>query len=423
MKRLAILALILSLPLAATTYTWDSAVDGNWADQNNWSPSTGYPNSPADEAEFRELDLTNVTVTITVPNAVTVGVIRAENFSNTFALTGGKIVMTNSTTTNAVISTYFDSKYHQARTYALDIASQMEFLQDTVLEVDLWSHFGGKVRQTGAISGMGHVQLFNAGHTGSGVYVLDEGGVSTFAGVFETVSGAFELRSDAMANAREIRVSGGSFSVFGSQSAKVRFAKTGGSCPGGGVGTSTGEWIVETNITYTVWTTRTMSGTVRGHGKVTTGGNNWLQIRGQVHPGLSIGVLELADGGNSHLDVAGGVNPPMELHVEIDGAGGVAGVDHDQLVVTDLESDLNLSNIAVSVSGIASGSYVTNWIVTAGGPNGLTNEFRSVEHTNGLYTVATVYDYGNKRAGVIVIPEPAVALAGVFALLLVARRR
>jgi hypothetical protein len=91
----------------------------------------------------------------------------------------------------------------------------------------------------------------------------------------------------------------------------------------------------------------------------------------------------------------------------------VPGVDHDQLQVVDEEEDYNLTNVHLRVSGIASGSSVTNWVVTASGTFGLVGEFRSIEHTNGLYTVAPVYDYGNKRAGVIVIPEPAAALVAV----------
>jgi hypothetical protein len=73
----------------ATTYTWTGNSSTNWATNNNWSPSTGYPSSTSDIAQFNS----GATITVNLTASYVTGQLVLSNNTNV-TLTGSSSTRT-----------------------------------------------------------------------------------------------------------------------------------------------------------------------------------------------------------------------------------------------------------------------------------------------------------------------------------------
>jgi hypothetical protein len=56
--------LLSTLPLWATSYTWNIDSNGNWSTDSNWNPSSGFPNSSGDTSTFGSVITSPRTITV-----------------------------------------------------------------------------------------------------------------------------------------------------------------------------------------------------------------------------------------------------------------------------------------------------------------------------------------------------------------------
>ncbi|NLF38513.1 hypothetical protein GX586_03660, partial [bacterium] len=391
---------------------WQSTVDGDWADAANWDPNTGYPNDPADTAIFTNLFMaTNQAVTVTLPaNAVTVGVLRVLYASNVYVLTGGRLVMTNSASTNALISTSTPAPNWPRPTY-LTIRSELEILQDTVIAAPSYNPPDG-VMVAGPLHGSGTI---TRGSTGSpGGYCAFTNAASRFDGVLRVHAGySTYVYNDAMSNAAEVLVSyNARFGCYGADRIKKTTINTIGAFtfPGGSGGSSYGEWVLNcTGATVECYSGRSLYGLLQGTGIVQFAGNSPVSFLGGIKPGIDgVGSVSLIRAGGT--PVLGSTASRAQLHIDIAGPGGVPGVDHDYLFVKNLLAPLSLSNIVLHVTG--NSGATTNWFMDVQGTGTLSYVGTFFDVTNApTIIVHMIYDTENRRIGVVAFPEPALLLS------------
>ena len=428
MKRITLVGLaivaVLALRAAATEYVWQSTTDGMWTTSANWNPSTGYPNDPADEATFPNLFLaTNQTLTVTLPaNAVTVGVLRVILASNTYLLAGGRLVMTNSVSTNALIyATTPGANLPRIPAYVV-IQSELEIYQDTVIAMPQYNLVDG-LQIAGPLHGQGMITRSMAAAPGGYCSIMNR--ASTYSGLLRAHSGySTYVYNNALSNAAGVAVSyNGSFGSYGVDTIRRITINTAGqlSYSGGSAGNSYGDWFLNcTNAVFTAFAGRTLYGALEGTGIVTFAGNTTITFLGAIRPGLGgVGSLTFVRG--SGTPVLGSAASRAQLQIEISGSGGEPGVDHDYLKVQSLVAPLNLSNIVLHVTG--TGGTTTNWFLEAPGTGtiGFVGTFFSVTNAPGLHS-QVFYDSDNRRVGVVAIPEPALLLVWLAGLLCARRR-
>jgi len=140
---------------------------------------------------------------------------------------------------------------------------------------------------------------------------------------------------------------------------------------------------------------------VRGEGtlvKINSNPNGTNRFTGSIAPGVDgIGILTLDEqAGVTELGLPGG---RLLLNIDVNGSGGVPGVDHDQVIVSNLDVSLTLDTIDLDIDGSLGGT-ATNWFLTVHSNlvNGTT--FNSVTF-GGALSAQLVYDYANSRVGVV----------------------
>lgn len=427
MKKKVFLALLVlmvgTLPVTATWYVWQNPAGGAWDDSANWNPATGYPNSAGDVAVFTNLYLTsNQVLQVTLPaNAVTVGMVRVIGASNMYELIGGRLVLTNAASANATI--YTATAFSLNRPAYLSVLSEVEFLQDTLIALSHYNLNDGLYLQ-GRLYGNGTITRGVSTSTGGACTITNP--ANEFTGLVRAHSGyQTYVYNNALSNCAGVKVSyNGSFGCYGYDTIRTITFNTIGQLtfPGGSGGNSYGDWILNsTNVTFTIYSGRTLYGSLSGTGDVTIAGNTYLNLYGAVKPGGdTVGSLSLIKtGGNLQIGIAAS---RAQLHIDVAGSGGVPGVDHDYLLVRDTVAALNLSNIVLHAHG--TGWQETNWFLEVLGTNGLGYIGTFFDVTNDTGKVSEViYDTANRRVGLLVIPEPALLSGLALAMALGHRRR
>ncbi|MCX7004179.1 MAG: PEP-CTERM sorting domain-containing protein [bacterium] len=169
------------------------------------------------------------------------------------------------------------------------------------------------------------------------------------------------------------------------------------------------------------WGKSTFNGVISGTGTFSQAGDGELRILScAIKPGFSTGILNFHRTKGDFWFATNGA--PVTLSIDVNGSGGVPGVNHDQVNVTGLQSgkDVDLANVNVVFSGTGGGAE-TIWFFTA---NLIVNGsvLASVSNAPGISSTI-VYDYPGNRVGAIVVPEPAALLALACGALLLGRRR
>ena len=169
------------------------------------------------------------------------------------------------------------------------------------------------------------------------------------------------------------------------------------------------------------WGKSTFNGVISGTGTFSQAGDGELRILScAIKPGFSTGILNFNRTKGDFWFATNGA--PVTLSIDVNGSGGVPGVNYDQVNVTGLQAgrDVDLTNVNVVISGISSVT-ATNWFFTANlMVNGST--LRNVNNAPGLDSTI-VYEYAGMRVGAIVTPEPTALLALACGALLLQRRR
>ena len=251
---------------------------------------------------------------------------------------------------------------------------------------------------------------------GNGRWVI-ENGASSYSGTINLYNGQISLGNNAgiLTNATAIVVHPGGKLSMGTQHIALQQYDAPVVLNGGLMQNDAGERHIR-NVTLTAsssvdpaWWRLTFNGTIQGTGTLSVVANGTVSIFGaNIKPGFSIGVLNFHRTGSDFYFTSNAA--PTTLHIEVSGAGGVPGVDHDQVNVTGLQAErpVDLANLNVSFSGTG-GAAATNWFFTANQiVNGST--LGSVSFASGM-SGTVVYDYASGKVGAVVIPEPALALA------------
>ena len=169
------------------------------------------------------------------------------------------------------------------------------------------------------------------------------------------------------------------------------------------------------------WGKSTFNGVISGTGTFSQAGDGELRILScAIKPGFSTGILNFNRTKGDFWFATNGA--PVTLSIDVNGSGGVPGVNYDQVNVTGLQAgkDVDLANVNVVFSGTGGGAE-TIWFFTA---NLIVNgsELASVSNAPGISSTI-VYAYPGNRVGAIVVPEPAALLALACGALLLGRRR
>ncbi len=347
----------------AVDYTWISVSNGTWNVTNNWTP-TGFPNRPDDRAAFGDLGLpTNHLLEIMVLDT-TVGVLRCSaglqrNYINFSGVTPRPLVL-QAPGTNALIEV---DRQVDGGTPALHFQGNANFSVgipaglDTVLNnnmADIGCWFACQVTGPGAINKHGTNELRFSVYSPlyTGTVTVYQGNLSIYsADVFTNaadvvVHAGTRLETRGISETTPITLAGG-----------MHYCGAGTNYHRGRVRVAADSWVEVPNpfrIEY--W------GELSGSHTLTK--TNWASVAmyGALSPGdapAAAGMLTL-DEMQGVIEI-GAPAAPVTVHIDVLGSGGIPGVDHDQLVLTNFGAALNLANIKVIIHGDGGGPDVTNW--------------------------------------------------------------
>ncbi|NLF39513.1 hypothetical protein GX586_08715 [bacterium] len=411
---------------SAEVFTWNNAAGGNWLDSANWDSVSGsYPQQPGDIADFVNLGSVNFTVSIPDVTAVTCGVIRCAVLSNSVSFIGANmnrsfIVLTNDGGTAGIL---VNAPRASSGMCFLFNTCTIKFMQPTLLMAKQASG----IEFDGNLVWMGSTVVTTRNEGTANQYIRMYNNISpNFTGeVVVEYNDLFFRNTIAITNTSLVRAGGTGYILNRETTTRfpVKLAQGGRyHLTGNGVGTHSGAIIAEGDVRVTTDNTLSLPGGVSGTGTVyMTGSGGTARYTGSVSPGASVGMLGFnEDGGTLQLGITG---DNLLLNIEVTGNGGVPGIDHDQLVIQNLGTALDLANLDVAFSGVASGQ-ATNWFLV-GNAIDLATDFASVEYgagVSGTIVKEDSFDGSNDRVGAILVPEPAAALLGLAAVLALRRR-
>ncbi|NLF39485.1 DNRLRE domain-containing protein [bacterium] len=385
------------------TYVWTNAVGGNWTVAGNWSPN-GYPNGPGDTAVFPHENLSGTgSRTIYVDADVTAKAVRitgtiGADLHPTIASSGGKRLHLASNAGNAVI----EGAGVNAGSWQADITAPLVLLSDVDLVVP--SNKIMAVRSS-YFEGTNTMNL----RAIAGLIAFRVNGSPDFTGVLcaeqTTASLLFQSQSYMCTNAT-IVVKGGTTLNLGNAARLGDLVLEPASrldaywsSPSSNDNRVTIQGVVTNAAQYSSW--MEFRGDVRGEGtlvKINSNPNGTNRFTGSIAPGVDgIGILTLDEqAGVTELGLPG---DRLLLNIDVNGSGGVPGVDHDQVIVSNLDVSLTLDTIDLDIDGSLGGT-ATNWFLTVHSNlvNGTT--FNSVTF-GGALSAQLVYDYANSRVGVV----------------------
>ncbi|NLF38973.1 hypothetical protein GX586_05970 [bacterium] len=421
------------LTASADVFTWTSTANGNWDDPANWqSVSGGYPQQPGDVASFTNIGLpSTTTLTITLPaGAVTCGVVTCSHVSNSFAFNGASantsfLVLTNVGDVARIQVT--QPRASSGGLFAFRNCT-IEFTHPALLQAHLAS-----------------LVFFESSSAWQGDTVVTGRGSSTvqylriacpspnFTGtlVVDQYDAYFRATPAAITNARLVKTVRGTGAYIENRQAPTFFPLklengTRYHLTSNGAGSHDGPLTAEGAVAIEADSTLTLSADVSGTGTVamtgSTAGTGIARFTGSISPGASVGVLGFNE--NAGVLELGTAADALDLNIEITGAGGEAGVDHDQIVIQNLDTALNLANLNVAFSGTAPGN-VTNWFLV-GNSIDTASDFASVDYgpgRTGAIFKEDGFDGVNDRVGAIVVPEPAAIGVALCAVVLCRRMR
>jgi hypothetical protein len=416
----------------ATDYVWTNAATAGqeWNVAGNWNPN-GFPNTASDTAYFGNVDDQDVRRLINQTGyGVTVSAIRVVADTNRYSISvdnwwQGQQLVLQAASDNARIEVVDFGGIDPGSYYGnlrIDTgAGMLRFASDT----DIVVTNGTTVYLITPLPLAGSATV---NKYGNGIWQV-ENGDSPFDGVVNVYNGILTLGSNGgvLSNAAAVVAhTGGQITMGTSYSALLNYT-TPLVLNGGKIVNEAGErrlrniTVRSTGSTDPGWWTFTCDGVISGTGTFTSGGNGYFNIIGcDIKPGFSTGILNINRTGADFTFASNTL--PVTLHIEVNGSGGVPGVNHDQVNVTGLQAgkDVDLANVKVVFSGTGGGA-ATNWFFTA---NRMVSDsiLASVSNAPGLSSTI-VYDYDGKRVGAIVIPEPALLLSLAVGMMLLRVRR
>ncbi|RLD11959.1 MAG: hypothetical protein DRI44_02390 [Chlamydiae bacterium] len=396
-------------------FVWTNALGGAWDIAGNWTPANNYPTAE-DSAILTNVALSSTSaVTISLPpSGASAGKIYlakpvcryqiGDTSSRTFRFDNGE--------NNSLLN--LDREISEW-TPAMLFSSSTTVEVNNTLEINLADNYKQVLRFSGAIAGTGTIIRTGEGGANSGFVNINA--VNPFSGNYIAQAGrtTFAL-SNPFPNAKLVRFD---------TSSKIRLPENSSldlTLNGGGIEYNTsfqtnflsGNLTITANSTVHLLNNRTLilQNDVSGNARLYIDDSaTAVSCFGSISPGTnSIGTLTL-DEGPGTLNI-GQLSDKVTLNIEI------YSNDFDKLIVENLDSSLNLSNINLNFSILQiPDPSKTNIIITLINGNDFTGYFDSTTWQIGF--TGNVFIEGNDVKVTGVIPEPSVFL--IYSLLIIFR--
>ncbi len=423
----ALAALVLAhSAVQAEVFTWISTASGTWTNPANWQSVSGsYPQQPGDVAAFTNIMETTAALDVTLPaGVVTCGVVTCAHITNTYRINGAGVNASFLVLTNIADTARIELTGQRASGGASFVFRNCTIVMPhhTLIAAPFYAS-GITFENTSAWEG--NAVVTTRSHM-TEMYLLVQAPSPNFKGTVVVAERDLFMRATAaLTNAQLIQTVRNTTAYINNRESTTRFPLklengTRYRLTSNGANAHEGALLIEGVVTVQADNTLTLSGAASGTGTVTKTGNGAARFTGSITPGASAGILRFTrSAGTLLLGIAG---DPVDLNIEVTGAGGVPGTDHSQIIIASLDTALDLANINLAFTGVASG-MVTNWFLV-GNNIDVSSDFAAVDYgpgKTGEIVKEDNFDGSNDRVGALVIPEPSLALAGLA--LLLGRRR